>query len=432
MNFQLVDICLTNGHIITFNQSKKEHVLYPRFVEHRVNEALSDTRIVLLCGPRQSGKTTLAQQIASDKFPFFTLDDPLVLESAADDPVGFVRGINRAVIDEVHRAPNLILPIKTSVDADLRAGRFLLTGSANLMMLPHLADSLAGRIAIMRLLPLSQAELFERQSCFLEQVFLGKSPKPANLLIGDDLVSAVLTGGYPEVLARSSWSRRQDWHLDYIETIVQRDIRDIARIEKLGVMPRLLRVLAEFSGQLVNYSSLGSRLGINHVSTQKYVDVFESLYIVHTLQPWFTNKLKRLTKTPKLHFLDSGLLATLRDLSPDRLVSDRVIFGALLESFVFGELLKNASWSKERFVFSHFRDKERDEVDFVIEDRRGRVVGIEVKASATVTKKDFSGLRKLATACGDKFVFGLVLYDGDQSIPFGESMVAAPVSALWA
>ena len=405
--------------------------MYPRFVEHRVKEALSDTRIVLLCGPRQSGKTTLVQQIASDRFPYFTLDNPLVLEAALNDPVGFVRGIDRGVIDEVHRAPEIILALKTSVDTDPRVGRFLLTGSANLMTLPHLADSLAGRIATIRLLPLSQAELRESQSSFLEQVFLGKTPKPANLIIGDELVSVVLTGGYPEVLARSGWSRRQDWHLDYVEAIVQRDVRDIARIEKLGVMPRLLRVLAEYSGQLVNYSGIGSGLGMSHVSTQKYVDIFKSLYIVHTLQPWFTNKLKRLIKTPKLHFLDSGLLATLRDISPDRVASERVLFGSLLESFVFGELLKNASWSEERYVFSHFRDKEQNKVDFVIEDRRGRIVGIEVKASATVTKYDFSGLRKLATACGDKYVLGLVLYDGDQSVYFGDRMVAAPVSALW-
>ena len=405
--------------------------MYPRFVANRINEALSDTRIVFLCGPRQSGKTTLAKQIASDNFPIFTLDNPHVLEGAKYDPVGFVRGINRGVIDEVHRVPDLILVIKTSVDTDPRAGRFLLTGSANLMTIPHIPDSLAGRIAMIRLLPLSQAELRENQSSFLKQVFLGKAPKPANLIMGDELVTTVLAGGYPEALARSSWRRRQDWHQDYVEAIVQRDVRDIAQIQKLGVMPRLLRVLAEYSGQLVNYSGVGSRLEMNHVSTQKYVDIIENLYVVYTLQPWFSNKLKRLTKTPKLHFLDSGLLAALRDITPDRLVNERVQFGPLLESFVFGELLKNASWSEERYVFSHFRDKEQNKADFVIEDRRGGIVGIEVKASATVTKKDFSGLRKLATACDEKFVLGLVLYDGDQLVPFGDRMLAAPISTLW-
>ena len=405
--------------------------MYPRFVKHRVHEALADTRVVLVCGPRQSGKTTLAQQIAGDEIPFFTLDDSTVLESASVDPVGFVRSLDRAVIDEVHRAPGLVLAIKAAVDSDPRPGRFLLTGSANLMTLPHLADSLAGRMGIIRLLPLAQAELRGSRSSFLEHVFDGEVPESAMPVVGDDLVKAVLSGGYPEALARSGWRRRQNWHLDYVEAIIQRDVRDIARIEQLNAMPRLLRVLAEYSGQLVNYSGFGTALGMNHVTTRKYVGVLENLFIVHTLQPWYMNTLKRLTKSPKLHFLDSGLLATLKDISPDRLNRERALFGPLLESFVFGELLKLASWSGDRYAFSHFRDKERNEVDLVMEDRRGRVVGLEVKASATVSKGDFSGLRHLEVACGDRFVLGLVLYDHDRIVPFGDRMVAVPLSTLW-
>lgn len=405
--------------------------MYPRFAKHRVHEALTDTRVVLICGPRQSGKTTLARQIAGDDIPFFTLDDSSVLEAASNDPVGFLRGLDRAVIDEVHRAPGLILAIKEAVDTNPQPGRFLLTGSANLMTLPHLADSLAGRMGIIRLLPLAQAELRENQSSFLEQVFAGEAPESTAPIVGDDFVKAVLAGGYPEALARSGWRRRQNWHLDYVEAIIQRDVRDIARVEQLNAMPRLLRVLAEHSGQLVNYSGFGTMLGMNHVTTQKYVGVFENLFIVRALQPWYTNTLKRLTKSPKLHFLDSGLLATLKDISPDRLGRERTLFGPLLESFVFGELLKLASWAEDRFVFSHFRDKECNEVDLVIEDRRGRIIGIEVKASATVSKRDFSGLRRLAAACGDKFALGLVLYDHDRTVPFGERMAAAPLSTLW-
>ena len=405
--------------------------MYPRFAERRVHEALADTRVVFVSGPRQSGKTTLARQIAGDGIPFFTLDDPTVLESASVDPVGFVRGLDRAVIDEVHRAPGLILAIKAAVDADPRPGRFLLTGSANLMALPHLADSLAGRIGMIRLLPLAQAELRGSRSSFLEQVFAGEAPETAVSVVGEDLVNIVLAGGYPEALARSGWRRRQSWHLDYVEAIIQRDVRDIARVEQLNAMPRLLRVLAEHSGQLVNYSGFGAVLGMNHVTTQRYVGVLENLFIVRSLQPWYTNTLKRLTKSPTLHFLDSGLLATLKDISLDRLNRERALFGPLLESFVSSELLKHAGWSDDRYGFSHFRDKERNEVDLVIEDRRGRVVGIETKASATVSKGDFSGLRRLAAACGDRFVLGLVLYDHDRTVPFGDRMIAAPVSTLW-
>lgn len=197
-------------------------------------------------------------------------------------------------------------------------------------------------------------------------------------------------------------------------------------------MPRLLRVLAEHSGQLVNYSSFGAPLGMNHLTTRRYTGVFESLFLLHTLQPWFTNTLKRLTKTPKLHFLDAGLLAALRDITPDRVKKDRALFGPVLETFVLAELLKLASWSDDRYEFSHFRDKERKEVDIVMEDRRGRVIGIEVKASATVTSRDFAGLRRLSEACGDRFVLGLVLHDHEHVVPFGERLLAAPISALWA
>ena len=405
--------------------------MYPRFIESRVNEALTDTRVVLVSGPRQSGKTTLARQIASRKIPFLNLDDKTTLDAASADPVGFIRGLDRAVIDEIQRAPDLLLAIKTAVDTDPRPGRFLLTGSANLMTVPRVADSLAGRMKIVRLLPLAQAELQGKPSAFLETVFEGQVPKIGDAVAGADLIGRVLAGGYPEALTRSKWNRRQEWYLDYVEAIVQRDVRDTAQFEKIPLMPRLLRVLAEHSGQLVNYSGFGAPLGMNHPTTRRYTGVFESLFLVCNLQPWFSNALKRLTKTPKLHFLDAGLLAALRDITPDRVRKDKTLFGPVLETFVLAELLKLASWSQERYEFSHFRDKERKEVDIVIEDRRGRVVGIEVKASATVTSRDFAGLRRLSEACGDRFVLGLVLHDHEQVVPFGERLFAAPISALW-
>jgi predicted AAA+ superfamily ATPase len=406
--------------------------LYPRFIEPRVLDALTDTRVVLLSGPRQSGKTTLGQKLATAGMTYMTLDNATVLAAARADPVGFVRGLDRAVIDEVQRAPNLMLALKESVDQDPRPGRFLLTGSADLLALPRVADSLAGRMEVMRLFPLAQCELRGASSSFLSDVFAGRVPATTQAIVGPDLVAAVLAGGYPEALTRRSWARRQDWYAGYVDAIVQRDVRDVAHVDQLRQMPKLLQLLAEHAGQLVNHSAIGAALGMNHVTTQKYVGVFERLFLVRTLPAWHSNQIKRLTRTPKLHFLDAGLLAALRGLTPERIRADRTPFGALLETFVCAELLKLASWAENRFQFSHFRDKDGHEVDVVIEDRQGRVVGIEVKASATVAGADFSGMRKLAEACGERFVFGLVLHDHDKAVPFGPRLTAAPLSALWA
>jgi predicted AAA+ superfamily ATPase len=406
--------------------------LYPRFIEPRVLDALTDTRVVLLSGPRQSGKTTLGQKLATAGMTYMTLDNATVLAAARADPVGFVRGLDRAIIDEVQRAPDLMLALKESVDHDPRPGRFLLTGSADLLALPRVADSLAGRMEVMRLFPLAQCELRGTRSRFLSDVFAAEVPATTQPIVGPDLVAAVLAGGYPEALTRRSWARRQDWYGGYVDAIVQRDVRDVAHVEQLQQMPKLLQLLAEHAGQLVNHSAVGAALGMNHVTTQKYVGVFERLFLVRTLPAWHSNQIKRLTRTPKLHFLDAGLLAALRGLTPERIRADRTPFGALLETFVFAELLKLASWAENRFQFSHFRDKDGHEVDVVIEDRQGRVVGIEVKASATVAGSDFSGMRKLAEACGERFVFGLVLHDHDKTVPFGPRLTAAPLSALWA
>ena len=406
--------------------------MYPRLSKKRIEEALADTRVTLIAGPRQSGKTTLATEIANKDRPFLTLDDATQLNFAKTDPVGFLRDVDRAVIDEVQRAPELLLAIKTEVDKDKRPGRFLSTSSANLMTLPRVSESLAGRMEVIQLLPLSQAEIRRGNGRFLDDAFSGKTPISGEPALGKDLVELVLTGGYPEVLERTQWSRRQSWHLNYVKAIIQRGMRDIASVEQHAVMPKLLRVLAEYAGQLVNYSAIGSALSMNHVTTRKYMRVFESLYMTDSLLPWFTNKLKRLIKSPKLHFLDSGLLSTLKGISPVQIEKDRTKFGAILEAFVFGEIKKIASWSDQHYFFSHFRNKDGNKVDLVIENLRGEVLGIEVKASATVTSKDFSGLRKLASACGENFVQGIVLYDHDQAVPFGENLCAAPLASLWA
>jgi len=408
-----------------------QNPLYPRFAAAAVATALGDTPVVLVSGPRQCGKTTLVRDLTGGKREFLTLDDDTILASARSDPGGLVRTLDKATIDEIQRAPDLLRSIKRSIDADRRAGRFLLTGSANLLTVPQVSESLAGRMEIVNLLPLAQAEIHRRKPSFLSAAFKGRPARPGQALTGEYLVEAVLTGGYPEMLRRRQPGRRQAWARDYIRAIVQRDVRDIAEIEKLDQMPRLLRVLAQYSGQLVNFTQVGGQVGFDDKTTRKYLGILEQLYLVRRLEPWFRNRLKRLVKTPKLHFLDSGLLATLLGITAERIRKDRAIFGSLLETFVFSEVLKQLAWFQSPCALYHYRDKDQDEVDIVVEEDAGAVVGIEVKASATVTGADFKGLRKLASACGDDFKLGIVLYDGERSVPFGDRLFAAPVSCLW-
>jgi len=408
----------------------------PRHVQHAVDVALEDTRVVLIVGPRQAGKTTLARRYTSAARPYITLDDPATLAAARADPTGFVRGLKQAVIDEVQRAPALLLAIKESVDQDPRPGRFLLTGSTNLMAMPMVADSLAGRLQVITLLPFSQAELAGTSGHLLDRLFDGHGlPDVGSPVLGEALVDAVLKGGYPEARRRATPGRRQAWLLDYAALILDRDVRDIANIDQLDRMPRLLNLLAAHAGQLVNHSSYGAALGLTSPTAHKYVGILERLFLLRQLPPWSHNAVSRLTKTPKLHFVDTGLLAALRGVTAAQLHKDttpeRASWGPLLENFVVSEVLKLITCSDKRLRVSHFRSHNQEEVDLVIEDPQGRVIGIEVKASATVRSTDLRGLRQLQAAVGDRFVQGLVLHDHDRITPFDARLHAGPVSLLW-
>jgi predicted AAA+ superfamily ATPase len=385
----------------------------------------------MITGPRQSGKTTLVQQYVSADRRYVTLDDETRLAGARADPTGFVRDLDRAVIDEVQRAPDLLRAIKRSVDSDRRPGRFLLTGSANVLTLTQVSESLAGRLEVISLLPLAQAEIRRKEPSFLRQAFKGKIAAPTQALIGAQLVETVLIGGYPEMLARPDPDRRQAWASQYVSSIVQSDVREIADIEKLDSMSRLLPALAHRSGQLLNLAQLAGQIGIDAKTAGKYVAILEQLFLLRRVEPWSRNPLKRLIKTAKLHFLDSGLLAAMLGASTKRLSGQRSGFGPLLEAFAFSELSKQIEWYPVPCGLYYYRDKDQDEVDLVVESNAGEVVGIEIKAAATVTGADLKGLRKLAAACGDDFKLGVVFYDGEALVPFGKGLVAAPVASLW-
>lgn len=405
-------------------------ILYPRHIKSRLAEALSDTPVVLLAGPRQAGKTTLVRQIAGEDRRYLTLDDQLTLLSAHEDPVGLIRSLDRAVIDEIQRAPELLLAIKKSVDEDRRAGRFLLTGSANLMALPTVADSLAGRMETLTLLPLSQSEIEGASTNWIDSVFSDHFPIPGSAM-HDDLVERVLKGGYPEAITRANTRRRMTWARQYVDAIIQRDVRDVASIEKLDQLPRFLQALAQTAGQMCNYTQLGGRVGLDSKTASRYIGVLEQMYLLKRVEVWSPNHLNRVVKSPKLQFIDSGLLASLLNLTPEAVRRDRSRFGNLLETFVFGEILKHATTAESECRVMYYRDADKFEVDVVIENPQGELVGVEIKAAATVKGSDLRGLKKLSGLAGSQFKMGLLLYDGTEVMPLGDGLWALPLSTLW-
>lgn len=406
--------------------------LYPRLIQARLKDALADTPVVLLAGPRQSGKTTLVRRLAAEPGTrYLTLDDDLTLLSARQDPAGLVRSLDRAVIDEIQRAPQLLLAIKKSVDEDRRPGRFLLTGSANLMLLPTVADSLAGRMETLSLLPLSQSELHGANANWIDAAFAGQLLKVTVPIVADALVDAVLQGGYPESVSRTTPRRRTAWARQYIDALITRDVLDVAGIDKLDQLPRFLRCLAQVSGQMCNYTQLGGQVGLDSKTAARYVGVFEQMYLLKRVEVWAKNRLNRVVKTPKLQFIDSGLLATLIDLNAAEVQHNRSRFGQVLQTFVHSELLKHVTTAEGDYRLLYYRDVDKFEVDVVIENAAGQLVGIEVKATASVKESDLRGLKKLASVAGGQFKMGVLLYDGLETLPLGDGLWAAPLSSLW-
>ncbi len=393
---------------------------------------MADTPVVLIVGPRQAGKTTLVQRIANGKgLRYLTLDDELTLLAAGEDPVGMIRGLDRAVIDEIQRAPQLLLAIKRSVDEDRRAGRFLLTGSANLMVLPTVADSLAGRMETLSLLPLSQCEIHGTGTNWLDGAFAGHLPEVLVPLVDEALLETVVRGGYPEAVVRATPRRRNAWAKQYIDALIQRDVRDVAAVDRLENLPRFLQALALVSGQMCNYSRLGGHLGLDHKTAARYIGIFEHMYLLKRIEVWASNRLNRLVKTPKLQFMDSGLLSTLVGLTAVSAENDRNRFGNVLKTFVYGELLKQTTTAEADYRILYYRDHDQNEVDLIVEDAARRLVGVEIKAAATVREIDLRGLKKLAGAAGDKFHLGVILYNGIETIPLGNRLWAVPISSLW-
>lgn len=411
----------------------KPDVYLPRGLRESLITALADTPVVSLLGPRQCGKSTLAANLDPARL-FVSLDDAAYLKLALEDPQGFVSEMpKRVTIDEVQRAPGLTLAIKRSVDHDRRPGRFLLTGSANLLQLPNLADSLAGRMECLYLHPLSESEKHRAPGKFLSLWLAGKikaeiagSKEPEPSILPDRL----LQGGYPEACRRPV-ERAQAWLQQYVQSIIERDIDDVAQVKDGADLARLLTLMAERTATLLNISELATSLGRARQTIDHHLAILEKLFLIRRLPAWHLNATKRAVRTPKIHLCDSGLAAALGGLHPDDWLTERSRFGHLLESFIVQQLIVQAGWAHPQLRFWHYRDKDKNEVDCVI-TRGSRVWGVEIKLSQSVGQADAKGLKRLASYAGSNFQSGILFYDGSDILPLGdERFLAVPIAKLW-
>lgn len=406
--------------------------LYTRSVATALTEALADTPVVCLLGPRQCGKTTLVRMLDPNR-TYVTFDNDSYLKTAKTDPLGFVGSLPDSVIlDEIQHVPELLPAIKHTVDRNRRAGRFLLTGSANLLLLPKVAESLAGRMETVYLQPLTDSEKEESSGKFLKEFLAGRI---ATEIRNEDESSAttipcrLVAGGYPEPLTRPN-ARARQWHRQYLKSIIERDIKDVARIKDGNDLLRLLELLALRTGGLLNATGLAQDLGLHRTTVEHYIAVLEKLFLIRRLPAWHNNAARRLIKTPKIHMVDSGLSATLSDLTEKDWIDHRDQMGRLLESYVVQQIITQASWTGADLRFWHYRDKDKVEVDLVITQGR-KVWGIEVKASRSVATQDGRGLSRLAAQCGQNFQRGIILYGGTSALPVASSFLAVPITKLW-
>jgi uncharacterized protein len=396
---------------------------------------LRDTPVVMLVGARQTGKSTLATALVeAGAASYSTFDDPNLLAAARADPTGFVENLgDTAVLDEVQRVPEILLPIKASVDLDRRPGRFLLTGSANPLFVPEVADALAGRMEILTLWPFSQAELEGHPGRpFIQSLFEPQKPGIPLATGGrEKLVDRIVQGGFPEAVERKDGERRDRWFSSYLTTILERDVRSIADIARLEELPSVLVALALRSRGPSNRSALSQDLGIPVSSIDRYMTLLERVFMVRRLPGWHGRLGPRLVKSPKLLICDSGLLCHLLRWDRQRLLADPTSLGLALESFVGMELVKATDFEPGSARVMHYRTSKGVEVDFVVEAADGRVAAVEVKAAATVEVADFRRFDRLREALGSRFVRGVVFYAGERVLPFGGDVEAWPVSLLW-
>jgi len=408
-----------------------------RHVTTRISAALADTRIVAVIGPRQAGKSTLARSLvgARPDATYVSLDDRRLRLAAEADPHGFVTGWpGLLAIDEVQRAPDLLLALKSAVDLDARPGRFLITGSAQLSASRRVSETLAGRIDRIELWPFSQGELAGRREVFLDHLLDATVPTTlTSSLTKRDYLELATAGGYPEAVARIP-SRRAAWFEAYVDTVVEREAPGVTASPRTGELPRLLRLVAGRQASVLNVADLARDARLPERSVYRYLDVLEAVFLVRRIPAWSPNLAQREIRAPKIVLTDPGLAAALRGMSVDALARPEIALGAdgaVLEGFVHAELIRQREWSGHRPRLLHYRDRALAEIDVVVEAPDGRVAAIEVKSGVDVGRRDIRHLAALRDRLGDLFTVGVVLHSGPTTLPLGNRLLALPISALW-
>jgi hypothetical protein len=392
---------------------------------------------VLVNGARQTGKSTLVQSadLGQKDRHYLTFDDPGMIVAAKRDPNGFIAGLNLPVtLDEVQHVPELFPVIKAAIDRKRRSGQFLLTGSANVMLLPKLSESLAGRMEILTLWPFSQGEILGTRENFIDTLFAKNSVKWSHKPLAkswEELLEIITAGGYPPAVTRKNSVRRGAWFQSYVMAMLQRDVRDLANIADTTAVPRLLAVVAARAGGLLNFADLSRTIALPQTTLKRYFALLEGTFLVQLLRPWARNLGKRVIQTPKIYLNDSGLLTHLLGATVARLKTEGNLAGAVLENFVLMELRKQCGWALSPPELFYWRTASGQEVDIVLETREGKVAGVEVKASATVGANDVRGLQTLADAVGKNWVRGVVLYTGTEVVPFSANLHGVPLGRLW-
>lgn len=411
-----------------------EYKMLKRNIQAELEAYLKIMPVVLITGARQTGKTTLVESVAKKQhYTYLTFDDEPTLANARRDPSGWLNAYKKPlIIDEVQRFPELFLAIKRDVDQNREPGRYLLTGSANPLLIPRLGDSLAGRMGIVNLFPFSQGELQHIKENFISYLF-EQSPS-ANTkiepLLNENLHHFFFKGGFPPVQLFKEMKDVSRWVRSYLQTIIERDVRDLSQVEGLREFPRLFRLLATRSGMLLNIADLSRSLGMVNMTLNRYLRLLETLYFIYLLPAWFSNHGKRLTKSPKVHICDTAILAQLLEVDESKLRNDPSLAGQFLESFVFAELLKQKSWASIPCELYHFRNGDY-EVDLILERSNGDIIGIEVKSSRTLHSDDMRGLVHLKKIAGKKFKRGIILHPGSQIEPMDKDIWAMPIQSLW-